>query len=60
MQELFNVMKSGFIFLQVCPKKKVQAGDELFCQYKGTLWFDLITSDMEAAQPFQGQQFREQ
>jgi hypothetical protein len=51
MQEFFNIMKSGFIFLQVAPKRKIKAGNELFCSYKGQLWFDMVTSDMQPQLP---------
>jgi hypothetical protein len=45
MEDFFRVLQRSFTYLQVLQKKKIKAGEEMFCDYLGDLWFQMETTD---------------
>jgi hypothetical protein len=45
MEDFYKVLQHGFIYLQVLEKKKIKAGEELFCDYHGDIWFEMEATD---------------
>jgi hypothetical protein len=45
MEDFFHVLQRSFIYLQVREKKRIKAGEELFCDYLGDIWFDMETTN---------------